>query len=94
MKKIDFWKVTVFSIQKKIPIFKVLEGTYNDKLLFDDNEDLLYSFIKYIKSLNKNHHAQIFQDVFASFIIKDKFEKTFLEFGATNGINLSNTYCF
>ena len=40
----------------------------------------------------KNISSQLYQDMFASFIVGDKFDKTFLEFGATDGIELSNTY--
>ena len=35
---------------------------------------------------------RLYQDVFASFVIGDKFDKTFFEFGATNGVDLSNSY--
>ncbi len=92
MKKLDFWHITVHSIQNKISIYKVLEAAKNKELLIPDDEKILFNFINYIKNLKKNHHAQIFQDIFASFIVQNNFDKTFLEFGATNGINLSNTY--
>ena len=35
--------------------------------------------------------SQLFQDIFASFIVSNNFKKTF-EFGATDGVELSNTY--
>ena len=60
-------------------------------MLIDDNKNLLSNFISSIK--NKNDiRSQLYQDVFASFVIGDKFDKTFFEFGATNGIDLSNSY--
>ena len=92
MKKLDFWQITVHSIQNKVSVYKVLEAAKNKELLIPEDEKILFNFINYIKNLKKNHYAQIFQDIFASFIVQNNFKKTFLEFGATNGINLSNTY--
>ena len=40
----------------------------------------------------KDIQSQLFQDVFASFIVGEKFSKTFLEFGATDGFELSNSF--
>ena len=92
MKKLDFWQITVHAIQNKVSIYKVLEAAKNKELLILDNEKILLSFINYFKNLKKQHYAQIFQDVFASFVVQNNFEKTFLEFGATDGISLSNTF--
>ena len=46
----------------------------------------------YLKNFNHDFKSQLFQDIFATFIIRDNFDKTFLEFGATNGIDFSNTF--
>ena len=43
-------------------------------------------------SNNLKIYSQLYQDAFASFLIGGKFEKTFLEFGATDGLKLSNSY--
>jgi len=45
-----------------------------------------------LQSTNSGNYSQLYQDAFASFIVGDKFEKTFLEFGATDGFSLSNSY--
>jgi FkbM family methyltransferase len=37
-------------------------------------------------------HAQLFQDLFAAFCLKGKRNGFFVEFGATNGVDLSNTF--
>jgi FkbM family methyltransferase len=36
--------------------------------------------------------SQLFQDIFVLFALKDKKNGTFLEFGATNGLELSNSF--
>ena len=46
----------------------------------------------YLITNRKLSKSQLYQDVFASFVVGDKFDKTFFEFGATNGIDLSNSY--
>jgi len=59
--------------------------------LIDDNKNYLLNFISSIKN-KRNIKSQLYQDVFASFVVGDKFDKTFFEFGATNRIDLSNSY--
>lgn len=53
---------------------------------------MLIDFIEFIKVNKKKIRSQLYQDIFASFVVNDKFNKSYLEFGATNGIDLSNTY--
>ena len=54
--------------------------------------DLLFNFINSIKDKGKYIKSQIYQDVFADFFINNDYDKTFLEFGATDGLELSNSY--
>ena len=61
-------------------------------MLIDEDKQLLIDFIKFIKVNKKKIRSQLYQDIFASFVVNDKFNKSYLEFGATNGIDLSNTY--
>ena len=89
---IDFWGTTVFSIQKKIPVYDILKQAFEQGVLIDNEKKILTDFIDYIYNLEKKHSSQIFQDIFVSFVTQDKFDQTFLEFGATNGIELSNTF--
>ena len=88
----DFWKTVVFSSKNKIKVYDILKQAYDQKVLVDKNDKILLEFIDYIKNLKTIPHSQIFQDIFASFVIKNEFDNTFLEFGATNGLSLSNTY--
>ena len=90
--KIDFWKAVVFSRQKDIPISLILEQAYLQKSIIDENNKLLLKFINFLKRSKSRNFSQLLQDLFASFIIDENFSKTFLEFGATDGISLSNTY--
>jgi len=64
---------------------------FNQNSLIDDNKELLKNFIDYFGKI-ESFQSQLYQDVCASFIIGEKFEKTFIEFGATDGFNLSNSY--
>ena len=69
----------------------LLRQAFNKGFLVDEKKILLEKFIDHFRD-KKDIKSQLYQDVFASFIIGNKFDKTFLEFGATNGIDLSNTF--
>lgn len=53
---------------------------------------LLQEFYTYILAEEGDSQSQLFQDTFVDFVFLKAREKRFLEFGATNGIELSNTY--
>lgn len=89
---INFFKVNIFSKQKNIPNYTILKQAYDQNLILDDKENLFLDFLNYLKNFKYDFKSQLFQDMFASFIVKDNFDKTFLEFGATNGIDLSNSF--
>jgi len=89
--EINFLKVIIFSNQKKIPVFDILKQAYDQNILIDKENKILFNFIDHIRKI-KNSRSQLLQDIFASFVVHDNFEKTYLEFGATNGVELSNTY--
>ena len=91
-KQINFWDTIVFVLQKKINVYDFLKQAYNQNALIDKDDEILFQFLEYIKNLKSIPRSQIFQDIFASFVIGNKFDKTFLEFGATDGISLSNTH--
>jgi FkbM family methyltransferase len=49
-------------------------------------------FANYCAINSMNSHAQLFQDLFVAFLLKGKRDGFFVEFGATNGRDLSNTF--
>ena len=90
-KKLDFYKISSFARANKLDHINSLDQAFEQNVLIEDNKDLLSNFINSIRN-KEDIKSQLYQDMFASFIIGDKFEKTFFEFGATNGIDLSNSY--
>jgi FkbM family methyltransferase len=53
------------------------------------------TLLEFYSSILLNHElssSQLFQDLFVLFILNEKRNGTFLEFGATNGIELSNSF--
>ena len=90
-RKVDFFSIISFVRKNNLNHSSVLEQAFQQEVLIDDNKKLLSNFISSIK--NKGGiKSQLYQDVFASFVVGDKFDKTFFEFGATNGVDLSNSY--
>lgn len=90
-KNVNFWELASFSKAKNFDNFSLLKEAYDQKVLIENNKSLLKKFIYSFETFNEVK-SQLYQDVFASFIVGSKFEKTFLEFGATDGIDLSNSY--
>ena len=72
--------------------FDLIRQAFDQNVLIkSDNLNLLERLIESFKD-KKNITSQIYQDVCASFIIGEKYDKTFLEFGATDGFHYSNSY--
>ena len=90
-KNVNFWQIAVTARNKKIDDFEILDQALKQDALKDENKIILKKFVDNFKDV-KNIKSQLYQDVFASFIIGDKFDKTFLEFGATDGLELSNSF--
>ncbi len=90
-KKIDFYELALIARKNKLDHYEILNKAYEQNILLDDNQKILLKFIKSFQN-KKNIKSQLYQDIFASFVVNDKFDKSFLEFGATDGSSLSNTY--
>lgn len=91
MIKTNFYQINKAVKIKKLNHSDVLSLAFEKKALIDDSKDLLFKFINHVKKF-EIIPSQLYQDVFASFIVGNRFDKTFLEFGATNGIDLSNSF--
>ncbi len=71
--------------KKQFPFFWDLTKKIND---FDS---ILLEFYSYLLKHRNSSKSQLFQDLFVQFIHNDKTNGTFLEFGATDGLSLSNS---
>ena len=90
-RNVNFWELASFGKVKSLENTYLLNEAFDQNVLIEDNKGFLKKFINHFEK-KKNISSQLYQDMFASFIVGNKFDKTFLEFGATNGIDLSNTY--
>ena len=79
---------------KNIDHYAILNRALNLKMLDIEKgeENILFNFIQSLKLKGKFIKSQLYQDVFADYLIGTIYNKTFLEFGATDGFELSNTY--
>ncbi|HZQ11731.1 MAG TPA: FkbM family methyltransferase [Pseudolabrys sp.] len=57
-----------------------------------NSNDIAWHFAHYCTYHFMNSHAQLFQDLLVIFLLKGKRGGFFVEFGATNGRDLSNTF--
>ena len=90
-KPVNFFQIATFAKNINLDNKLLLQQALNQNIFDEENKELLSSFIQSFSKI-ENSKSQIFQDIFASFIVEGKFKKTFLEFGATDGVELSNTY--
>ena len=86
------WQIVNFAIEHNIDIYALLHTALIKEALVTEEQKLLSNFIESVGDKNTIIKSQLLQDAFASFIVGDLFDKTFLEFGATDGISLSNSY--
>ena len=71
---------------KSLPFF------HNISMNLDHYSDYFINFYTYLLLNRKKSKSQLFQDLFVLFNSNEKRNGTFLEFGATDGFSLSNTY--
>jgi len=90
-KKTDLFRISNFVRRNNLEHINALDQAFEQNALVENNKNFLSNFINSIRN-KKNIKSQLYQDMFASFVIGDKSDKTFFEFGATNGIDLSNSY--
>ena len=90
-KRVDFFGLATYAKRHKLNHKDCLKQAFDQNALIEENKDLLLNFIESFDKI-ENFQSQLYQDVCASFVVRDKFEKTFLEFGATDGYSLSNSY--
>ena len=89
--KTNFFNISSFVRKNKLEHISALTQAFEQNAFIESNKNLLFNFINSIRD-KKDIKSQLYQDMFASFIVGNKFDKTFFEFGATDGIDLSNSY--
>ena len=89
--KVEFYRLAVTAKKNKLNHKECLMQAFNQNVLVEDNKDLLKNFIDSFDKIEKVY-SQLYQDAFALFLIGDKYDKSYLEFGATDGLDLSNSY--
>jgi len=91
-KETDFWRCKRISDDNNFDHSIPLQQAFDQNVLpTKKNKNLLIKFIHFLKN-KQNISSQLYQDMFAEFILNNEPEKTFLEFGATDGKHLSNSY--
>ena len=70
-KKLDFYKISSFARANKLDHINALDQAFEQNVLIEDNKDLLSNFINSIRN-KEDIKSQLYQDMFASFIIGDR----------------------
>ena len=81
-----------FSLDHKLDCHQVLQAALTQRVLVTQEVELLREFVAFSKGKSRSIKSQLYQDLFAAFIIGKMHPKTFLEFGATDGVSLSNSF--
>jgi len=75
-------------MNRLVQAFDILIGLRDDANIHDGT----LQFVKFCATNIEATKAQLFQDLFVSFVLRNRRGGFFVEFGATNGLELSNTY--
>ncbi len=88
----NLFNTSLHATSNNLDHFKLLKSVYERNLFKSENKKLLYKLINLTKDKNNLIKSQLYQDIFAVLMVGKNYDKTFLEFGATDGLELSNTY--
>ena len=75
-KKVNFFNISSFVRKNKLEHINVLIQAFEQNTFIESNKNLLLNFINSIRD-KIDIKSQLYQDMFASFIVGDKFDKTF-----------------
>ena len=90
--EVNFFDLNDFATENNIERYALLNAALIQDVLITEEQIMLLNFIKSIEKNGDTIKSQLFQDAFAAFVVGNRFDKTFLEFGATDGFDLSNSY--
>lgn len=79
-------------MQQKVRNSQILPRFYNFTRAMGQHEEKLLDFYSFLISKRSLSKSQLFQDLFVLFYLKEKKNGTFLDFGATDGIENSNSF--
>ena len=82
----------ILDLQKKIKNPNNLPPFWNLSLLIKNLSNDFLEFYSYILKRYSLSKSQLYQDLFVIYSLGEKVNGTFLEYGATNGVDLSNTF--
>ena len=88
----NLFNTSLHATNNNLDHFKLLKTVYERNLFKSENKKLLYKLINQTKDKSNLIKSQLYQDIFALLMVGNNYDKTFLEFGATDGLELSNTY--
>ena len=88
----NLFNTSLHATNNNLDHFKLLKTVYEKNLFKSENKKLLYKLINLTKDKSNLIKSQLYQDIFALLMVGKNYDKTFLEFGATDGLELSNTY--
>ncbi len=88
----NLFNTSLHATNNNLDHFKLLKTVYERNLFKSENKKLLYKLINLTKDKTNLIKSQLYQDIFALLMVGKNYDKTFLEFGATDGLELSNTY--
>jgi FkbM family methyltransferase len=89
--KVDFVKLIEVEKNNAISTLNRINFLIGHSDLAKDDQGIL-SFCEYSENDLLKSKAQIFQDLFVLYTLKNKRNGFFVEFGATDGVSLSNTF--
>ena len=90
--KYNLFNTCLHASNNNLNHFELLRNVYKRGLFQSNKNKILSKMIDLTKNINNSIKSQLYQDVFALLMVGDNYDKTFLEFGATDGLELSNTY--
>lgn len=82
----------IVELQKEVKHQKYLPLFWNLSQSLNTYNEVLLQFYSYLLVNRKISRSQIFQDLFVLFNLEEKRNGSFLEFGATDGVELSNSF--